>query len=280
MPTSVKNQQGFTLLELLTVVAIMAIISGMSLMSHRDTQNYSKDQAVQAEMKQLAQAVRQYFIDQNDLMDVEGNRLQFSPADISFLTNPVFDPNDTDGDDDINDHDLHPWSVDYRTGWRGPYIKTGVVITPFVSIADSSNAGLEFNGLGDPTGDGDPDTGSVILVQAKPDPYSHPSDGDFFVWRTAAAIISNNNAEIPRLGRPYLFFDLVTYGTAQSKARIVSLGADGIYEFPLDCDPSETDNTDPDFCLCDLDQTDITHGRFCERDDICVAQGDDRVLCL
>jgi len=253
MPTSVKNQQGFTLLELLTVVAIMAIISGMSLMSHRETQNFSNDQAVLSEMRQLQQAVIYFLKDQNTYT-------ADSPADIDFLLLKNSNEN---------------WNPDYRKGWRGPYIKGFDISIPYVSIADNTNTGLEM------TGNGSPDSGTVIRVHAKPDTYSKSSKGNYFVWGKLDADISeNNNPEIPRLGRPYLFFDLVTYGTAQSKARIVSMGADGIYEFPLDCDPSETDNTDPDFCLCDLDQTDITHGRFCEREDVCVSQGDDLVLCI
>jgi len=278
MPICSKKQQGFTLLELLVVVAIMAIIAGMGMMSHKKTLSYSKDQAALAEMKQLAQAVRQYFMDQNVLIDVDGNLLQSSPADISFLIDPIFDPNDTNGDDDIKDHDKqHPWSIDYRKGWRGPYIKTGVGTTPFVSIADSSDTGLEFSGNGDPTGDGDPDTGAVIIVQAKPDPFSHPSTEEFFIWQKTAA---DTSPEILRLGRPYLFFNLETYGSSESKARIVSMGQDGKYEFPLDCDPDETSSSSENYCLCDLYQEDETSSRFCTREDVCESLGDDLVLCI
>jgi len=265
MPIPLKNQQGFTLLELLIVVSIMAIIAGMGLMSHKGTQDYSKEQAVRIEMKQLQHAVIRYFRDQNSIKDWDGGRLQASPADIGFLIlAPIFDPSDLDSDGDLEEN---AWNPDYRIGWRGPYIKPGEFTTPYVSISDSSNTGLEFTGNGDPTGDGDPDTGTVIIVQAKSDPFSYPSSDEFFIWRKEPAIISETNPEIPRLGRPYLFFDLDTYGSSESKARIVSLGGNGVYDISAEIS-------------CNLAITVKDEDGYCLREDVCESFGDDVVLCI
>jgi len=265
MPLFLKKQQGFTLLELLIVVSIMAIIAGMGLMSHKGTQDYSKEQAVRIEMKQLQQAVIRYFKDQNSIKDWDGGILQTSPADIGFLIfAPTFDPSDLDSDGDLEEN---TWNPDYRTGWRGPYIKPGEFTTPYVSISDSSDTGLEFTGNGDPTGDGDPETGTVIIVQAKPDPFSYTSSDEFFIWRKGATIISDTNPEISRLGRPYLFFDLDTYGSSESKARIVSLGGNGIYDISA-------------VIACNLAITDVDDSSYCSREDVCESLGDDLVLCL
>jgi len=146
MPTSVKNQQGFTLLELLTVVAIMAIISGMSLMSYGNTRSNSELQAVRVEMEQLKLAVMHYFKDQNIYVK------DSSPANIDFLTK------------------LSPsWDADYRKGWRGPYIKKSL-ITANYEIANSTK--LNFSGDGDPT-DAD-ESNPLIAISVKLDPYGQP----------------------------------------------------------------------------------------------------------
>jgi len=270
MPIPLKNQQGFTLLELLIVVSIMVVIAGMGLMSHQGTQDYSKEQAVRIEMKQLQQAVIRYFRDQNSIKDRDGDLLQTSPADIGFLISvPTLDPSDLDSDGDLEEN---AWNPDYRTGWRGTYIKPGEFTTPYVSISDSSNTGLEF------TGNGSPDSGTAIVVHAKPDPYSHISienvaeegqeqEENYFSWRKENEILSELNPEIPRIGRPYLFFDLDTYGSEESKARIVSLGVDGVYDISAEI-------------ACDLAMTDVGDSSYCSREDVCESLGDDVVLCI
>jgi len=241
MPIPIKKQQGFTLLELLIVVSIMAIIAGMGLMSHKKTQDYSKEKAIHTEMRELQQAIIHFFKDQNSYTAA-------SPADIEFLLSSNSNSNEV-------------WNPDYRTGWRGPYIKVGDYSTPFVSIADSSNTGLELNG------NGSPDAGSVIGVRAKPDPYSHISIGNYFIWSKQNQALSVSNPEIPRLGRPYLFFDLDTYGSEESKARIVSLGIDGVYDISAEIS-------------CDLAMTNVNDSTYCSREEVCESLGDDVVLCI
>jgi len=175
MPLSLKNQHGFTLLELLIVVSIMAIIAGMSLMSYGNTRSDSEDQAVRVEMEQLRLAVMHYFKDQNGYVNDSAN-IQ-SPADIDFLTN------------------LSPsWDVDYRKGWRGPYIKKS--LTTNFDIANSTK--FSFSGVGSPA---DEDSSNPLInINVKLDPY----------------------------GQPYLFFDLDS--STSNPPAIVSMGADGVYD--------------------------------------------------
>lgn len=216
MPTCYKKKQGFTLLELLIVVSIMAIIAGVSVMSYTNTRSDSEYQAAKVEMEQLRQAVIGYFRDQNNYIN---NTHADSPADIVFLIDQV-----------------SSWDPDYRKGWRGPYMQQS--LTGYSSVI--------LNGLGF-DGNGDPSAGTEVEVLVKKDPFLQP--------KTASS---------PRYYNPYLFFDLDTYNSALKTARIVSMGADGVYE-PPDCDFSISNVADSGYC---------SHDKLCEQ------QGDDLVLCL
>ncbi len=198
-PYKPDSQNGFTLLELMVVVAVMAVVSAAVVLNSSSSQEYSEDMAVRTEMEQLRQAVVRFFRDQNSYAAA-------SPADIAFL----FEPGTNDS-----------WDPDYRTGWRGPYIKGGDLSyrTPCVSIGD----GLKLDG------DGDPENGNIGRVIANPDPFAYPASGNVFIWTLREGSICNSNPEIERLGRPYYFFDLNTYNSAFSIARIVSSGPNGVY---------------------------------------------------
>ncbi len=244
LPGKQSPQSGFTLMELLVVVSILSIVAGMVILTQTRSRDYSQEQVVRTEMEQLRQAVIRYFNDQNDYVGMKGD----SPADVSFLINQSYS-----------------WNADYRTGWRGPYIKGGDVSyrTPYVSIGDETALG--FGGEGDPASG----TLNADSVLAKPDPYNHQSSNGFFVWclQDTQPCVGNDIIDIP-IGRPYLFFDLETYHDTGNdrKARIVSLGPDGVY----DSDPAG----------CDADETDTGHADYCQRDDVCTAANDDLVLCF
>jgi prepilin-type N-terminal cleavage/methylation domain-containing protein len=141
MPANRPKQQGFTLLELLIVVSVIAIIAGMSLMSYSNTRSDSEDRAVRVEMQQLQQAVIRYFSDQNTY---DNGTTASSPSDISFLI------------------DMTPsWDPDYRKGWRGPYLKRSVTTS-----SDIMTDSLNFNGGARSV--------AKISVPVKNDPYYHP----------------------------------------------------------------------------------------------------------
>lgn len=149
MLTKDKKQAGFTLLELMIVVSIMAIIAGMSLMRYGNTLSDSEQRATDAEMEQLRQSVIHYFNDQNSYTN---NTLNIqSPADIGFLTE--FD---------------YVWDADYHRGWRGPYINRS--LTTVIDIANSTK--FQFDGTGEP--DDEDEDNPLIPVTAKLDPYGQP----------------------------------------------------------------------------------------------------------
>lgn len=184
-------------------------------MSYSNTRSDSEAKAVRIEMEQLRLAAMHYYKDQNSYGDGVTAK---APAEISFLVDPIDSPDS--------------WDIDYRKGWRGPYIKRSL-ITTIIEIPPLSS--LDFNGVGDPTA-GIPITPNPPV---KLDPY----------------------------GYPYFFFDLATYGSADSKARIVSMGANGVYDIPSEI-------------VCNLAQTDIMASDYCDRNDVCENLADDVVLCL
>ncbi len=263
-------------MEMLIVVAMMAVVAGMVLMQQSDSRDYALQQVVRIEMEELRKATVKYLQDQNRMVDMQGTGLQNSPADISFLLAPLFDPNDSDGDGDTEEY-INPatadniWNPDYRSGWRGPYIKGGDASyqTPYVTIGDN----LLFDGSGNPESttleDGDP---VFISSLARPDPFSRPSTtAGYYVWTPDNAEISDTNPELERLGRPYLFFDLDSYQTTESKARIISMGLNGTYDGRSDCDLTQTDSTQAGYC---------TREMLCLAEDSVDTGNDDLVLCL
>ena len=199
-------------------------------------------------MKQIAQAVEAFYSDNKNISVVfPPNRV--TPADLGFLFNKV-------------DASEAEWSVDYRQGWRGPYLKQAQYM--YVDIGDD----LSPDGSSDsvPSEPGDPANGSELSnVVALPDAYDHsPDSNNFFEWQQRLNL-SDLDADLDTLdimGRPFLLIDLAYLNSNKSGAgipRIISLGPNGIYE-PIDCDYSSD--------------------TACTRNELCHSSGDDLVLCL
>lgn len=207
--------QGFTLLELLLVVAILAILSGVVMMSFQGgLRSDAKTTTARFEMEQLRRALINY---QRDNV-VFPNRS--SAADLGFL----FEPGAS----------TSLWNQDYQLGWRGPYMTSGD--KGVVDIGDN----IQLDGTGAPH---IVDSTARTLQRAIPDPFvlrpvfngssvaANPACSEnsantrcLFDWR----FIGSADSESPhtQFGRPYLVFDLEDV----TKARIVSMGANGIFE--------------------------------------------------
>lgn len=212
--TTLSKQSGFTMLELVIVVAIMAIVAGSAIMSFGNTESDAEYQTTNYTLRQLASAVDRYLSDGNTLPEL-GPDIE-SPADIDFLINKPF------GSD---------WNPDYRLGWRGPYIKGYKLF--YVDVGTD----LEADGSSSPT------SGSVTTIPtlALPDAFSHQSVSPYYLWYKDA----DGNIDIDsKIGRPFLILskDL----DDGSLYRIVSLGENGTYEHA--CDYSESDTDDDNYC--------------------------------
>lgn len=256
------QQRGFTMLELVVVVAILAIVAGAAIMRFGNTTDDAQLQTARYSMKQIAEAVETYYADNKNnsvSLTPPGRK---SPADLAFLFNQ-------------NDASAADWSTDYRQGWRGPYLKQAQFF--YVDIGDDLK--LDGSSKNDASQPGQPNLISDIPhddVVAIPDTYSHypvfngvpKSSSDcgphnqpncLFEWYKASGDLSSR---LVKMGRPYLLFDLDHLSSrtpGDGVPRIVSLGPNGIYE-PQDCD--------------------YTLDGDCTHDILCHSDGDDLVLCL
>ena len=221
-----RLNQGFTLLELMVVVAILAVISGMVVSSYSGQQRSDAQyQVAQHEMEQVRQAIIRF--QKDNLIAVT----QTSAADLSFLFEKGM---------------LADWNKDYALGWRGPYMSGGD--SGLVDIGDE----LALDGSGNPVSI---NSVAIELQRAVPDPFTlapvannvaratnppcnenSSNDQCLFDWR----LVGQSGSDTPhaKFGRPYLVFDL----TDKSRARIVSMGVNGIYDSGLDvCNASGDD---------------------------------------
>jgi len=244
---NLQSQQGFTLLELLVVVGILAVIAGSTIFANRTkTIDNAKVTAAITEMQNIRHALLQYKTDNFEFPDQE------SPADFAFLL-------EQDGLDD--------WNNDYQTGWRGPYLSSGD--SGLVDIGDN----LDFNGSGKPYIIG---SSAMTIQRGIPDPFSFqpvtngkdkpssstPCDDSpnannqcLLDWRMVGQTDADN--PLPQKGRPYLAFDLPNKNddaaikeVKRVKARIVSMGPNGKYDIGAVTHCSSYVNTTDDLILC------------------------------
>lgn len=209
--------RGFTLLELLVVIVVLAALGGGVIVSIGNTRESALRQVAQMEMQKIKQALLLYRQDTGNFPALA------NPADFSAL----YDTTQT-------------WEPSTGRGLRGPYLT--VSGEGLVDIGD----GLAGDGSGSPV------SGSTLAnVRGVADPFvirpAAPGSGlpcdetatnspnyCLLDWRTAPGTTTHT-----RWGRPYLLFDL----SVPARARLVSMGPDGRYDGvnATDCAPNGDD---------------------------------------
>ncbi len=230
------GRQGFTLLELLVIVAILAAVAFVAGSTFLGVREQANDQLVHTEMQEIAKAIRRFRQDTGyypktgpfDLQAYGGsvpytglpasagsdNAARdlwfYSPANFHQLLSRTSPLNGTG-------HQLASWDPETGRGWRGPYLQGHG--DGFLDIRDGINSGTT------PAGSlsGDPLAGNNVPdVEGVADPFEHRAvnvGGDTLLDWSATA----NGAEREVWGRPYLVFGL------DASPRIVSMGPDGVY---------------------------------------------------
>lgn len=226
--TAARRQpaHGFTLLELLVVVTVLAAIAGGVIVSLGNLRETALQQTGRMEMQKVKEALLRFRQDTGHLPAPS------NPADFSALYAQGAEP---------------AWDMASGRGWRGPYLTS--VGEGLVDIGDSLQA------------DG---TGSLVVVIAAPrnevrgvaDPFvAHPVKSGVYVsceasdpdsaclldWRTVPG-----EARHPRWGRPYLLFEL----NVPDRARLVSMGPDGRYAGMNAVEPCAPLSGSDDLVLC------------------------------
>lgn len=221
------GRAGFTLLEIMTVVVLLATVTGGVLVLFGDVEDDATDQIALSEIQEIRKALWRFKKDTGWLPKQGPFDLETQPGGAVPLSNlPGYVPagqeaawfqtpanfwqlyeNPLAG----TGHPLEQFNPNTGRGWRGPYLtRTGEGL---VDVGDN----LQTDGSGNPT------TGTVLSqVHAVADPFvAQPINGSYLVWRTEPG-----DPPLSRWGRPYLLFDL----DDTSVARLVSMGRNRTYE--------------------------------------------------
>jgi prepilin-type N-terminal cleavage/methylation domain-containing protein len=222
------SQLGFTLMELLTVIALMAIIATVAITSYDGTQEQGRYDVTKFEMNQIRKALIQFRQDSgsNDFPtqgsydctdETNGGLVSESNSEFYFPT----EAGTTDADKiawcqhpanfwmlftnpfDIDANPQKQWNIDTKRGWNGPYLqrKDGYL------ALDSNTVNL---------------TDITTPVWAIADPYTADQTGSGVEWSVNTDSEILNKAALPYL----LLIDL----NNNYQARIVSAGDDSIFE--------------------------------------------------
>lgn len=197
------REAGFTLLELLTVVALLAVMAGLAITAYDgDADDTTATVLAQSEMAEIAKALRQFRRDVGVWPQVS------HPADFSALF--VFA--DADNNDIEDNFDYPRFDRDTGRGWRGPYLERRGMACVDVNVAIA----------------GQPAAAGIRVAKLDAFRHMNPSQG---VMRYAFAGAAACGEPLPgKRGNPYLLLDMPTDAVPQPPSpRIVSTGSDGVY---------------------------------------------------
>jgi prepilin-type N-terminal cleavage/methylation domain-containing protein len=96
-PAALRDERGFTLVEILIVLILVSILSAIAVSSYRGYQNRAHDAAAQEKVHHIVPAVHAYFVDHDSYagMTIAGLKTTYDsaiePADFSLGTVPPTD---------------------------------------------------------------------------------------------------------------------------------------------------------------------------------------------
>lgn len=117
-----RDQQGFTLFELLVVVSVLAAMASIAAVAIDGYEQAAEKDLVHVEMKNISDAIHQFAVDTGHYPKT--GIFQHEPTgedNFAWLfTAPKYD-SDKDADIDVDDKTLG-WNPNASIGWNGPYL--------------------------------------------------------------------------------------------------------------------------------------------------------------
>ncbi len=245
----VKLQSGFTLLELLVVIALLALVAGAVIVGYSGVQDQGQGDHTRFEMAEIRNALLQFRRDSGsrdfprqgvyDCTTIPSANFPpeagaTSAEQIAWCQSPanfwmLFEDPLGNG-----------WNADTKRGWNGPYLqrKSG-----YVDVGDNLS----------PDGTGSPFTGTLVeKVWGIASTYIDKPQGNYLVWSNITDTANPDYKEYKQYGSPYFLFGMDTSAANETyDDRLVSMGRNGEYDGmgaevclpPLDPDTSEALDT-------------------------------------
>ena len=227
------RSRGFTLLELVVVVAVLAIVAGAMLWNLDGVEDRARTDIAKTDMMRIREAILQFRADTGYLpkqgpfaLAADGGDVASTnvvPADYAArFASPahlgqLFGPPVTDVAEESKPIDLvnpatliRPWNPDTGRGWKGPYLSRRGLSQVQIGV------GMGLDGSG--TGPGDDAGGLLSNIPAAPDPFLKAPRNAVYSWLRDAVVVDFE-------GRPYFVLDLLS-----ESARVVCNGANGLFE--------------------------------------------------
>ena len=241
-------RRAFTLLELLVVVAILAIVAGGVIAMMDGAESGATSTVNQTEMLELKQAVLSFqqntgwlpkqgpfalttdpvpgFIDPANALHWPAAAPASSAARQAWFHSPANFYQLYENPLQNMAHPLNAWNPATKRGWKGPYLSRDG--EGLVDISQN----LGSNGTGNPAVGSSGDVLANLYGVA--DPYQLAPIGSFNTWRSS--LLSPNHA---RWGRPYFLFGLYLTDPTQTAAlknqvRLLGTGPNGVYDSSFD----------------------------------------------
>ena len=229
------EQQGFTLIELITVIILVAITATVAITSYNGLQNQGRYDVTKFEMNQIRTALLQFRQDSGTRsFPTQGSYDCTDRINGGNDTDPnsafVFPPSSGNNNAEKIDWCQHPanfwmlfedpfgrdkaqqWNRDTKRGWHGPYLqrKNG-----FLTLANNVN-----NNNNTPNLD---NINNALWAIANPYVITQQNTG--VQWS-----LQLNSVVLEKAGTPYAFFVNLTNTPENYIPRLVSAGEDGVFE--------------------------------------------------
>ncbi len=255
------RQTGFSLLELLVTISILAAVAGIGTSLYLPSINSASTKVARAEIVEIIKAIKQFkkdtgYYPKQGPFALSGSAI--GQVDIDSI--PVLDSGDpstntvkeywfnspanfwqlyiTPIKNNVSGDEVMPWSADTGRGWKGPYLQNKrelVDIGNSLSIQDVNNPALSpIPRYGIPVGVL-LNSGSLKNIYGIADPFINDSEVvvnevdsdnlllDWHILHTLSGGYSPDEHDLTRYGMPFLLM------YKNGKPRLISMGPDGEY---------------------------------------------------